>query len=140
MSAGRGILHGEANASAVEPVHFYQIWLYPEREGIEPSYEQKAFPDDGERNQWRLVVSPDGRGGSLRIHQDASIHLATLDEGQSLSQPIEEGRAAWLQVLRGSVSLGGQTLKAGDGAAIADESSINLRASGPSELMLFDLA
>lgn len=140
MSAGRGILHSEANASAHEPVHLYQIWLFPQSEGIEPSYEQKAFPDEGKRNQWRLVVSSDGRDGSLRIHQDASIHLATLDEGESLGQPLEAGRAAWLQVLRGAVSLGDQTLKAGDGAAIADESSVDVRASAPSELMLFDLA
>jgi len=140
MTAGKGIRHSEANPSADEPVHFYQIWLFPEREGLEPSYEQKAFPDEGERNQWRLAVSPDGRDGSLRIHQDASIHLATLDEGKSLTRPIEEGRSAWLQVLRGSVALRDQTLEAGDGAAIADESLIAIRAERPSELMLFDLA
>lgn len=140
MTAGTGITHSERNPSPDEPVHFYQIWLLPEREGLRPSYEQKAFPDADQRGRWRLVVSPDGRDGSLRIHQDASIFLATLDAGDDLTRPIEEGRHAWLQVLRGSVALDGQTLQAGDGAAISEEPSLSIEAAGPAELMLFDLA
>lgn len=140
MTAGTGITHSERNPSPDEPVHFYQIWLLPEREGLEPGYEQKAFPDADQRGRWRLVVSPDGRDGSLSINQDASIFLATLDAGDDLTRPIEEGRHAWLQVLRGSVALDGQTLQAGDGAAISEEPSLSIEAAGPAELMLFDLA
>jgi len=140
MTAGTGITHSERNPSPDEPVHFYQIWLLPDREGLEPGYEQKAFPDAGRRGEWRLVVSPDGRDGSLRIHQDASIFLATLDAGDKLIRPIEEGRHAWIQVLRGSVALDGETLRAGDGAAISHESSVAIKTVDPAELMLFDLA
>lgn len=140
MTAGRGVRHSEMNASADEPVHLYQIWLLPERPGLEPGYEQKAFPPEARRGAWQVVASPDGRDGSLRIHQDASILLADLDADAALSRPIGPGRHAWLQVLRGSVELEGKALEAGDGAAISDEPSLALRALGPAEVMLFDLA
>ncbi|WP_165250671.1 pirin family protein [Paludisphaera soli] len=139
MTAGRGVRHSEMNASD-EPVHLYQIWLLPERAGLEPGYEQKAFPEAPRQGAWQLVASPDARDGSLKIHQDASIHLASLDAGDSLTRSIEPGRHAWLQVLRGSVELNGVPLETSDGAAVSEETSLTLRADGPAEVMLFDLS
>jgi redox-sensitive bicupin YhaK (pirin superfamily) len=140
MTAGTGITHSEFNPSDTEPVHFYQIWLEPEREGLEPSYEQKAFPEEERRNWLRLVASPDGREGSLTIRQDARLYLASLDGGRDVRHEVSPGRHAWLQVLRGDVSLNGLPLSAGDGAAVSAESSLMIKADGPSEVLLFDLA
>jgi redox-sensitive bicupin YhaK (pirin superfamily) len=140
MTAGTGIAHSEFNPSDAEPVHLYQIWLLPEREGLEPSYEQKAFPEDQRRNRLRLVASPDGHDGSLSIRQDARLYLATLDSGQAISHDLAPGRHAWLQVLRGGVNLDGLALAAGDGAAVSDELRLAIQADSPSEVLLFDLA
>jgi len=140
MTAGTGITHSEFNPSESEPVHFYQIWLLPEREGLEPSYEQRAFPEGERRNRLRLVASPNGRGGSLSICQDAQLILASLDGGRQVRHELTSDRHAWLQVLRGDVSLNGLTLSAGDGAAVSDESSLAIGANGPSEVLVFDLA
>ncbi len=140
MSAGRGVMHSERNASTADPVHLYQIWLRPERSGLDPRYDQKAFPEAERRNVWQVVVSPDGRDGSLSIHQDASILLANLDAGAELAREIAPERHAWLQVVRGVVALDGATLNAGDGAAVGGEPGISIRARGPAEVMLFDLA
>ncbi len=140
MTAGTGITHSEFTASDTEPVHLYQIWLLPEREGLEPSYEQKAFPEEERHNRLRLVASPDGDEGSLTIRQDARLYLATLDEGHEVAHGIAPGRHAWLQVLRGHVRLNGQTVSAGDGAAVSGESALEIRPEEPSEVLLFDLA
>jgi redox-sensitive bicupin YhaK (pirin superfamily) len=140
MTAGTGITHSEFNPSDAAPVHLYQIWLLPEREGLEPSYEQKAFPAEERRNRLRLVASPDGRDGSLSIRQDARLFLATLDGGGDVLHELSPGRHAWLQVLRGGVSLNGQALAAGDGAAASEESELAIRGDGSSEVLLFDLA
>jgi redox-sensitive bicupin YhaK (pirin superfamily) len=140
MSAGTGITHSEFNPSPTEPVHLYQIWLLPQREGIEPSYEQKRFDDGGMTNQLRLVASPDADGGSLKIHQDARIYLARLDDDQQVTHELTPGRHAWLQVLRGGVSLNGENLQTSDGAAVSDEVSLTIRASAAAEIMLFDLS
>lgn len=140
MSAGTGITHSEFNPSRDEPVHLYQIWLYPERNGIEPGYEQKRFAEEERHNHLRLVASRDAAEGSLLIHQDAEIFLSNLDEGQSLTHKIKPGRHAWLQVLRGSVSLNNQPLGTSDGAAISDEDVLKIVALELAELMLFDLA
>lgn len=140
MSAGRGVEHAERNPSTTEPVHLYQIWLRPERSGSDPRYDQKAFPATERRNAWRAVVSPDGRDGSLSIRQDASILLANLDAGAELAREIAPGRHAWLQILKGAVDLDGSTLNAGDGAAVGGEPEVSIRARGPAEVMLFDLA
>jgi redox-sensitive bicupin YhaK (pirin superfamily) len=140
MTAGTGIRHSEFNPSESEPVHLYQIWLLPEREGLEPSYEQKAFPEEERRNRLRLVASPDGRDGSLTIRQDARLYLGSLDGGREVRHELTPGRHAWLQVLRGGVTLDGSSLSAGDGAAVGDESSLAIEAEGPAEVLLFDLA
>lgn len=140
MSAGTGITHSEFNPSEVEPVHLYQIWLLPERKGIEPSYEQKRFPEAERHNQLRLVASRAGENGSLLIHQDARIYLATVDQGEQVQHELADGRYAWLQVLRGDVTLNGERLEVGDGAAVSGESRLIIRATTDAEVMLFDLA
>lgn len=140
MSAGTGITHSEFNPSESEPVHLYQIWLFPEKKGIEPSYEQKAFPDDELRNRLRVVAAQTPREGSLTIHQDAEIYLAKLDAGQSVTHQLQPKRHAWLQVLRGAVSVNGEMLATSDGAAISDESEVSITATVDAEMMLFDLA
>jgi len=140
MSAGTGITHSEFNPSDDEPVHLYKIWLFPERKGIEPSYEQKRFPEEERRNRLRLVASRDAAEGSLLIHQDARIFLASIDVGQLVTHELDAGRHAWLQVLRGKVTLNGHDLNTSDGAAVSDETKLAIDATDNAEVMLFDLA
>ncbi|MEO1619698.1 MAG: pirin family protein [Cyanobacteria bacterium J06632_3] len=141
MSAGTGIMHSEMNASQDNPVHFLQIWILPEEKGIEPGYEQKHFAPDTRQNQWRLVGSRDGREGSVTIHQDVSLYAATVEEGEKLTYALAHTRKAWLQVVKGSLQLDGQTLEAGDGVAFADLESFSVTsAAKETEVLLFDLA
>jgi redox-sensitive bicupin YhaK (pirin superfamily) len=140
ISAGTGITHSEFNPSDSAPTHFYQIWLLPEREGIAPGYEQKSFNAAGRRNQLQLVAARDAAAGSLLIHQDARIWLADIESGNQVDYEIAKGRHAWLQVLRGAVSVAGQSLQAGDGAAVSNEPAVQIAAASPAEIMLFDLA
>jgi redox-sensitive bicupin YhaK (pirin superfamily) len=140
ITAGTGVLHSEFNPSATEAVHLYQIWLLPERRGLQPGYEQRAFPAEGRQNRWQRVASRDGRDGSLLIHQDASLYLTALDKGRALRHDIEKGRHAWLQVLRGGVQLNGHSLTAGDGAAVSAEQALDVNAAAQAEVLLFDLA
>ncbi|MEX0939529.1 MAG: pirin family protein [Pirellulales bacterium] len=140
MSAGTGIQHSEFNPSNSEPAHLYQIWLLPDQAGHEPSYEQKRFEDEGRHNRLQCVASPDGRDGSLTIHQDACVYLALLDPGMSIEHESAPSRHAWLQVLRGSVNLNGVQLDTSDGAAVSDEPRLQIQAVRPAHIMLFDLA
>jgi redox-sensitive bicupin YhaK (pirin superfamily) len=140
MTAGTGIRHSEFNPSDREEVHLYQIWLLPDRKGLKPGYEQKAFPQEERRGTFRLVASPDGADGSLTIHQDARLFLAFLSPGEGVAHKIERGRAAWLQVLRGSVKVLGHDLAAGDGVTVTEEDAISVQATAGSEVLLFDLA
>jgi redox-sensitive bicupin YhaK (pirin superfamily) len=140
MTAGTGIEHSEFNPSPDQPVHLYQIWLFPRRKGLTPSWEQKAFPAADKDGRLRLVAGPDGADGALVIHQDARVYLCSLDGGQSVTYPLQSTRHAWLQVLRGVVELNGQSLSAGDGAAFSEEAALTVRARGAAEVMLFDLA
>jgi quercetin 2,3-dioxygenase len=137
MTAGRGVMHSEFNPSQKEPVHLLQIWLLPERRGLDPGYEQLAFPDADLRGKFHLAAGPQA---PVTIHQDANLYIARLDEGADVKQPIEEGRHAWVQIARGAVNLNGKPLKAGDGAAFSDESKVRVQATEPSEVLLFDLA
>lgn len=139
MSAGTGIEHSEFNPSSSEPVHLYQIWLLPKSNGVQPSYDQKSFAESQRLNQLCLVASPDAQNGSLRIHQDARIYLATLEPDKSVTHNFEIDRHGWLQVLRGSLRLNDKTLHQGDGAAISDQPLITLQGVEPAELMFFDL-
>jgi hypothetical protein len=140
MSAGTGVRHSEANASADEPVHFYQIWILPEAEGIRPGYEQKLFAPEEKTGRLRLVASGDGREGSLKVHQNVSVYNALLKEGDAVEHRLGQGRHAWLQVVKGAVELNGNGLGAGDGAAVSEEVALAIRAGGESEVILFDLA
>jgi redox-sensitive bicupin YhaK (pirin superfamily) len=140
MSAGTGITHSEFNPSKSEPVHLYQIWLLPERKGITPSYEQKAFPDSELAGRLRVVASPDGGDGSLKIHQDARIYLSKLTAGTKIEHELDAKRYAWLQVLRGDLTLNSQKIAAGDGVSIEAESSLEIQAESGAEIMLFDMA
>jgi quercetin 2,3-dioxygenase len=139
MTAGTGIRHSEFNPSDTEPTHLYQIWLLPIQTGLAPSYEQRAFEASQRRDRWQLVASNDGRNGSLTIHQNVSLYLATLASGTELAYEFSEGRYGWLQVLSGDVDANGSTLSTGDGAAVSDVSRLLLSAAVPSEVMLFDL-
>jgi quercetin 2,3-dioxygenase len=141
MSAGTGIRHSEFNPDPNAPVHFLQIWIEPERDGLPPSYEQKHFPLEERRGQLRLVASQSAREGSLAIHRDADVYAAVLDEGKTVTHALRAGRQAWLQVARGEVELNGQPLAEGDGAAISEESRLEIRGrSADAEILLFDLS
>ena len=138
MSAGTGIRHSEFNPSKREPVHLLQIWILPNRPGVTPSYEQKRFEDVELANRLRLVASPDGRDGSVTIHQDALVLAARLNGGE-LTHALAPGRRAWVQVARGEIALNGRRLAAGDGAGVEDEPRAVLAAGDEAEVLLFDL-
>jgi hypothetical protein len=139
MSAGTGITHSEFNARRDEPVHFLQIWLLPDREGLAPGYEQKAIPEREERGVLRLVASRDGREGSVTIHQDVDLCASRLEAGERVKHALADGRHAWLQMVRGRIELNGTALAAGDGAAVSRETALEIVAREPSHLLLFDL-
>lgn len=139
MSAGTGVLHSEYNPSRTEPVHFLQIWIFPEKKGIKPGYEQKAFPAAERTDALRLVASRDGREGSLTIHQDAELYTTLLSKGGTVTHAMKPGRFAWVQVARGEITLNGKTLKTGDGASVSGEPSLVLTGSKDAEVLLFDL-
>jgi hypothetical protein len=141
MSAGTGIRHSEFNASETEPVHFLQIWVLPERRGIAPSYEQKRFEREEKLGRLRLVASRDGREGSVQLHQDVDLYATLLDQGVTVTHSAAPGRKLWVQVAEGAVTVNGIALKAGDGLAIEDETSLTLAgaASGTSEALVFDM-
>jgi redox-sensitive bicupin YhaK (pirin superfamily) len=140
MSAGSGVTHSELNGSEREPVHFFQIWIVPERDGITPGYEQKLFPEEERQGKLKLLVAPGGTDGALNIHQDARLYSALLEPGQRVEHELAAGRGAWLQVARGSVTVNETTLAEGDGAAAEDESLLVITADSPAEILLFDLA
>ena len=139
MSAGTGVRHSEFNHSQTEPVHFLQIWLLPQTEGLKPSYEQKNFTPAEKRGKLRLIVSPDGRDGSLTIHQDAAIYAAVLKEGERVAHEFGPSRKGWVQVVRGSLDLNGQWLRTGDGAGVSAVPEMALTAHEDAEFLLFDL-
>ncbi len=142
MSAGTGVRHSEKNPSATDPLHFLQIWVVPERRGLSPEYEQKAFSSDERRGRLRLVASPDRQNGSLEIHQDVRLYSTLLARDQRVVLDLPVGRRAWIQVARGSIRANGTALATGDGAAVSDERRLELEgASGPeAEVLVFDLA
>lgn len=139
MSAGSGVMHSEFNPSQNEPVHFLQIWIHPAERGIAPGYEQLSFSADDKRGRLRRVASPDGRDGSVTLHQDASIFAGLFDAGESAEYRPTPGRLGYLHVAQGSVRLNGQTLRAGDGARIADETVLTIEGIEGGEVLLFDL-
>lgn len=140
MTAGSGVAHSEFNASRTEPVHFLQIWILPERGNIEPSYEQKHFDDSDLQGRWRVVASQDGANGAVLVHQDVKIVAGKFDAGESAEYRLAPGRHAWLHVARGSATLNGQELSAGDAAQVSDVSELTVRGVERSEVLLFDLS
>lgn len=142
MSAGTGITHSEFNASEDEILHLLQIWLLPNADGIEPSWEEKHFSEDDKRGALKLIVSEDAREDSLKIHQDMSLYASILAEGESVEHTLENGRHAWIQLIRGSLGVDNETMEAGDGAAVSsiDELTIQHRGDEEAEFLLFDLA
>ncbi|TCS74074.1 hypothetical protein EDC61_101299 [Sulfuritortus calidifontis] len=139
MSAGRGIRHSEFNASDAAPVHFLQIWIQPAARGIAPGYEQKSFAPEEKRGRLRLVASPDGREGSVRIHQDTALYAGLLGPGASLAFDLSPGRKAYLHLARGKMRLNGRPLATGDGAKVVEEARLELVGEAESEILLFDL-
>jgi redox-sensitive bicupin YhaK (pirin superfamily) len=140
MSAGTGVLHSERNPSEDEPVHFLQIWILPERDGIAPGYEQRAVPEAERRGRLRLIASRDGRDGSVSLHQDVHLHSALLAPGESVRHAVDRGRHLWLHVARGEVRAGGHNLVEGDGLSGSDEGALSVEGVKESEILLFDLA
>ncbi len=138
MSAGTGVRHSETNPGE-RPLHFLQIWIMPEREGLQPGYEQKAFTEAERRGKFRLVVSPGGEDGALKINQDARIFATLLGAGEKAELALAAGRHAWLQLARGAGTLNGVALGEGDGAAVSGEQKLVLEAKAPIEALLFDL-
>ena len=138
MSAGTGIEHSEFNSSQQDSVHFLQIWILPERKGITPGYEQKAFALD-RPGGLTLVAGRDGRDGALTVHQDADVYAGRLAAGDRTQHVLRAGRVAWLQVARGEVALNGNKLSAGDGAAIEKETELVIEPVTSAEVLLFDM-
>ena len=139
ISAGTGIAHSEFNYSPIEPVHLLQIWILPDRKGVKPSYAERSFGNGHAKAGLTLLGSRGGRDGSVVINQDADVWLARLGEGASAAHSLKSGRHAWVQVAEGEVTLNGQTLRAGDGAAFREESTLTLTARTPAQGLLFDL-
>jgi redox-sensitive bicupin YhaK (pirin superfamily) len=140
MSAGSGVTHSESNSSRDESVHLLQIWIMPDKYGIRPSYEQKMYAAEEKQGRLRLIASPDGRDDSVKIHQDTSLYAALLEKGQEVAHGLKANRHAWVQVARGAVSLNGQLLAQGDGAAVSDEQALTIVGQESAEVLLFDLA
>jgi quercetin 2,3-dioxygenase len=139
MSAGTGVRHSEANPSQTDPAHLLQIWILPERLGIKPSYEQKEFPAEEKRGKLRLIASPDGKDGSVTIHQEARLYVSLLQSGEEVEHELANGRYGWLQVARGAIELNGKPLRQGDGAAISQEPKLDIKGAQDAEILLFDL-
>lgn len=141
MTAGTGIRHSEYNHSDTDPVRFLQIWILPERQGLAPGYEQKAFPQNEKNGRLCLVGSRDGRNGSITIHQDLDLYATLLNDDQAVTYQLAAGRKCWVQIVRGTVKLNGQQLYSGDGVAIEDSNAltVSLTDGSNAEVLLFDM-
>jgi quercetin 2,3-dioxygenase len=140
MTAGAGVSHSEANASKSELVHFLQIWLLPGGRGLTPGYEQKTFSRQEKLGRLRLVGSPDGRDGSVTLHADASLYAGVFELGAQAEVALAKDRFAWVHVARGEARVNGKPLRAGDGAALSDERTIEIEGVDAAEVLAFDLA
>lgn len=139
MTAGTGIRHSEYNASRTLPVHFLQIWILPAQKSLAPRYEQKTFSADEKRNNLRLIGSPNGRDGSVTIHQDVDLYATLIEPGETVTHILRPGRVAWVQVASGTVDLNGEHLETGDGAAIDGVSALKFAATSSAEVLVFDM-
>ncbi len=140
MTAGTGVIHSEENPATDEVAHFVQIWILPEQRRLPPGYEQRRFTEDERRNRLRLIAARDGRDGAVTVHQDVSLYASLLDAGKRVAHELAQGRYAWVQMASGEVTVNGERLLTGDGAALSDERRVEIVAAAPSEILLFDLA
>jgi len=140
MRAGTGVTHSEFNHSKTDPVHFLQVWIVPDTEGLKPAYGQLAFDRTAAAETFLRLASKDGRDGSIRVAQDVDLWVTVIKAGQSRSLSLRPGRHVWLHVAQGSVSVNGKELRAGDGAAISGEEALSFAALAESELLVFDMA
>ncbi len=140
MTAGSGVSHSEFNPSPDEACHLLQIWILPSARNLTPGYEQKSFTEAERKGRLKLIASPDGADGSVKIHQDARVYASILAASESVAHRIDTDRYGWLQVARGGVTLNGAELNQGDGAAIAKEESIEIAARDQAEFLFFDLS
>ena len=139
MSAGTGVQHSDFNPSTSAPVHFLQIWLVPSKNGIAPSYEQKYFSAEDKHDRLRLIASPDGRDGSVTVHQDANVYASLLSAGAQLTHALAPGRLGYVHLVKGALSVNGITLETGDAAKVQAEQQLVISASADSEFLLFDM-
>jgi redox-sensitive bicupin YhaK (pirin superfamily) len=142
MSAGHGIEHSEFNASSDAPVHFLQIWIQPDRVNAAPAHAQTRFDPEARRGRWALLVSPDGRDGSLAIRQQASLYGVRLGAGEAVTFPLRAARRYWLQLAGGAATVADRALSHGDAIGYADEDGelrIEGRGDGIADVLLFDL-
>lgn len=140
MSAGTGVVHSEFNASKSEPLHFLQMWVIPERQGLQPEYEQKGFPPEERKNRLRCVVAPDGRDGALRIHQRAEMLLGSLEADAVIEHRPSMGRRSYVHVIDGIVDVQGQRLHPGDAALLEGEELVRIEGREAAEILVWDLA
>jgi quercetin 2,3-dioxygenase len=139
MTAGAGVMHSEMNPGR-EAVHFLQIWIQPEKRGLKPGYEEKTFSEAEKRGKLRVVASPDGRDGSIRLNADAVMHAGLFDANEHAELALASGRGAWVHVARGTVRINGETVSDGDGVALTDESLVRIEGVAGGEVLVFDLA
>ena len=140
MSAGSGVRHSEFNPSRDHPVHFLQIWMQPDQRGIPPSYEQKRFDSEAKRGRLCLIAAPDGRDGSVTIHQNAYVYAGLFDNGERAVHTLDPSRRAYAHVARGEISVNGETLKAGDAAKLRDVAEVRFERGAGAEVLVFDLS
>ena len=140
MSAGRGVMHSEFNHAPGDTTHFLQIWIMPDRLGIEPGYEQKHFDATEKRGRLRLVASPDGAQGSVLLHADARMYAGLFDGAQSTELPLDPARRSYVHLVRGELAVNGQRLRGGDAVALTDEARLQLAEASNAEVIVFDLA
>jgi redox-sensitive bicupin YhaK (pirin superfamily) len=139
MTAGTGVLHSEFNHSRDKELHLLQIWIYPEKNGLEPGYEQTRFTRDEKLNRLRLVGSRDGREGSITIHQDVDLYASVLEPGNELALELRNDRKVFIQAIHGDITVNGRALSAGDGAALEGEQALRINASNEAEFLVFDM-
>ena len=139
MRAGSGVQHSEYNHSKSEPVHFLQIWIVPDKQGLRPAYGQQAFDADAAKRSFVLLASKEGRNGTIQVQQDVDVWVTLLGKGERRELPLAPGRGAWIHVARGSVDVNGTLLREGDGAAVSGEDRLRFLGQGPGEVLVFDL-
>lgn len=140
MSAGTGITHSEFNHSKTDPVHFLQIWIIPDQQGLQPRYEQRVFPLEEKRGKLRLIAAKDGREGAVTIHQDVDLYTSILEPGDVVTYELKPHRYAWLQIAQGVATLNGNALRAGDGVQLSGQAQLEISTDIGAEILLFDLA